>query len=269
MKAAVMIVVVLGMSAGPALAQAPPSMPEEVMRARQELQVMERALEVAVQHGIRAMFERMPTFSPNLLLVGGPIQARGFRLDGYGLFFDLEVPVVRRSIAWSLQTLGPVELNFAAALEEFRRQVEALHDMPTRASLEQALERLETRVIQPVGGGTGLGAAGARASVPPSDDVQPPPAAPARRPLDLVEVYGQELKAALLDAMLRHSGALPIGDEEWLTVAFRDEPSWFTPADVTELTTITLRVRGSDLRALREGRLSFEDARARIETRAF
>lgn len=265
MKAAVTIVVVLGISAGPALAQAPPSMPEEVMRARQELQVMERALEVAVQHGIRAMSESMPTLSPNLVLVGGPIQARGFRLDGYGLFFDLEVPAVRRSIAWSLQTLGPAELNFAAALEEFRRQVEELRDMPTRASLEQALERLETRVIQPVG----VGAAGARTPVPPSDDIQPPPAAPARRPVDLVAVYGQELKAAVLDAMLRHSGALPIGDEDWLTVAFRDEPSWFTPADVTELTTITLRVRGSDLRALREGRLSFEDARARVETREF
>jgi hypothetical protein len=245
----------------PAGAQAPPAIPAEVMRLRQEVQVMERALEIAVQHGIRALSESLPAVSPNLLLVGGPIRARGFRLEGYGLFFDVDVPAVRRSVAWSLQTIGP-NLEMAAMIAEMRQLVGQVPDAAARESLVALLEQLETDEVRTTGA-AGATAAGARVPVQAADV---PPSAPTPRPVDPIAIYSAELKTALLNGMLQHSGGLPLSLDEWLTVAFR---SWLAPGDVTDLTTITLRAKGSDLMALREGRLSLEEAAARVEIREF
>ena len=77
------------------------------------------------------------------------------------------------------------------------------------------------------------------------------------------------LKRAILDAMLQHSGSLPIGPDEWLTGAARATQIRVSPTDSADLTTFTLRVRGSDLIALREGRASLEETRKRVEAREF
>ena len=59
------------------------------------------------------------------------------------------------------------------------------------------------------------------------------------------EGYTREVKAALIDAMIEHSGPLGLGPEEWLTVAARDnvprDP--LIPGDVTDFSTIIFRVK--------------------------
>ena len=69
--------------------------------------MMEGVLERAVQLGVENLRRRIRAVMPDdALLQGGAPQVRGFRLEGYGVFFDVEVPSLRRSLAWSLRTMN-------------------------------------------------------------------------------------------------------------------------------------------------------------------
>ena len=41
----------------------------------------------------------------NMVMLSGATRARGFRLDDYGVIFDVEFPSMRRSMVWSMQEL--------------------------------------------------------------------------------------------------------------------------------------------------------------------
>jgi len=84
------------------------------------------------------------------------------------------------------------------------------------------------------------------------------------------EAYAQEVKAVILDAMVENSGPLVLGDDEWLTVAARDNaPSDPFMAGDPDVTTLVLRVRGADLSAFRAGRLTIEQVRSRVQIGEF
>ena len=38
-------------------------------------------------------------------MLSGEPQARGVYLDGYGVFFDVGVPILQQSMVWSLRTM--------------------------------------------------------------------------------------------------------------------------------------------------------------------
>src|SRR5690606_20781819 len=101
----------------------------------------------------------------------------------------------------------------------------------------------------------------------------PPPAAPV--PPGAVEdpndAFTREVKAALIDAMLENSGPIAIGPDEWLAVAARDNirPDRLVPTDATDLHTLMFRVKGRDLAAFHERRITVEEARARVEVREY
>ena len=83
---------------------------------------------------------------------------------------------------------------------------------------------------------------------------------------DLEAFYRAALQGELADALVAYGGALPPGalaDSEWLTVAARDGRGRPTGAR----RTLQLRILGGHLRALRDGRLTVEDTRSRIEIR--
>jgi hypothetical protein len=88
---------------------------------------------------------------------------------------------------------------------------------------------------------------------------------------DPATAYTNEVKAALIEAMLENSGPLGIANDEWLVVAARDsEPgNRLVPGDAYDTTTWVLRVKGADLAAFRAGRLTLEDARQKVEVREF
>jgi hypothetical protein len=60
-------------------------------------------------------------------------------------------------------------------------------------------------------------------------------------------LYSEAVKGALVDAMLDHSLQMNLGPEEWLTVAARASDGPMPPAGLSDLITIVLRVKGSDL----------------------
>jgi hypothetical protein len=102
-----------------------------------------------------------------------------------------------------------------------------------------------------------------------------PPAAPApSRPVPAVEpgeVFTESVKSALIDAMLENSGSLLIAPEEWLTVAARDnaQGNRFVASDPSNVMTLVLRVKGSDLAAFQARRLTADEVRKRVEVREF
>ena len=71
--------------------------------------------------------------------------------------------------------------------------------------------------------------------------------------------------------MIENSGPLPVGDNEWLTVAARDNirPDRLIPGDTSNISSIVFRIKGSDLAAFRAGRVTLEDTRKRVEAQQF
>ena len=100
--------VVLAVGAnGVASAQTLTASDAEQVRVRQKIFMMEGVLERAVQLGVENLRRKIRAVMPDdALLQGSAPQVRGFRLDGYGVFFDVEVPSLRRSLAWSLRTMN-------------------------------------------------------------------------------------------------------------------------------------------------------------------
>ena len=249
------------------------------VRARQKISMMESVLESAVANGadslIRAVRAVMP---PDALVLTGAPSARGFRLEGYGLFFDVEVPAFRRTMAWSLRQLVDENgLGAAAAVNQLKAYIATVQDPRQRAALDRALRRLELQV-GPVGPVASPQEASARTvgSTVSAQSVAAPAVAPAPQvdPTVIEDpngAYTREVSAAIIDAMIENSGPLPVGDNEWLTVAARDNvrPDRLVPGDTSNISSIVFRIKGSDLAAFRAGRMTLEDTRQRVEVQQF
>jgi hypothetical protein len=81
--------------------------------------------------------------------------------------------------------------------------------------------------------------------------------------------YREAVKRCLVDAMLDNSKSMDLGPDEWLTVAARGSESGLIPGEIYQLTTLVLKVKGSDLADLLAGRLTREQARQKVEVRQF
>ena len=267
--------VVVALTAATASAQTPESRragdtartQQQVREARYQIGQMERVFEGAVEHGATIMRDRLQAIMPADMLLQDNARARGFRLDGYGVFFDVEVPDLGGTLAWSYRTLTQNDLGLDAALQTLRSYVQAGNDV----NLQQALKRVELQVAPAAGLTTG----GNAGPVQASNSVPAPDAAPARsRTPDPVlanpdEAYRTEIKDALMDAMLEHSRGLNVATGEWLTVAARRRDDRAGLGIDTESRTVVLSVRGSDLAAFLAGQITPQDARGRIEVRVF
>ena len=266
----------------------------ELIKARQQIFVMEGVLERAVQNGVNNLRRRLSAVMPDdALLQGGAPQVRGFRLDGYGVFFDVEVPALRQSLAWSIRTMNETNAAVARDLAAMRAYVQAIPDTRVRAEFERTLRRLQQQVspaqtpqlaaATPGGGPTvsaqsvGAQPIGTRESVTaqsvvPVDALQAPPEPAVDQAVlnDPSDAYTEEVKAAVIDAMIENSGSLMLADEEWLTVAARDNaPTAPFMSGDPDVVTLVLRVKGSDLAAFRAGRLTLEQVRSRVQIGEF
>ena len=62
-------------------------------RRRNEIRMMEGVLVQAVRLGAEEVSKEMQRFEPaGVTVLTGVPRARGFVLDGYGVFFDVEIP---------------------------------------------------------------------------------------------------------------------------------------------------------------------------------
>lgn len=245
---------------------------------RYQIGVMERILEEAVQHGADKTRERIQSVLPpaEMLLVTSA-QVRGFRLDGYGVFFDVEVPTLDASLPLSFKMLDQSGLGLDSALQTLRQVTQKSGDV----NLEQALRRIELQlgpvaVVAPDTSGART-VSGSAATV--SNDVpQSRGTSASAMPVMSVESYlnevhstlRAEVRDALIDAMLDHGRGLDVAPAEWLQVAARrdDARPRVGPVDA-DVETMSIRVRGSDLTEFLGGKITREEAIRRIDVKMF
>jgi hypothetical protein len=237
---------------------------------RYQIGQMERVLEGAVEHGVTVTRDRVQALAqaPADLLVSDNARARGFRLEGYGVFFDVIVPSFETTLTWSLRTLDQNDLGLDSALRTLQSHIKTSGD----PNLEQALKRLELQVdpgilmrsTTPVVAGA-RNATGSAAAAPDK-----PGTAGDAILTDPNEAYRTEVIAALKDAMLAHSSGLGIGPGEWLTIAAKgnDDRPRLAPADSDARTRI-IRLRGADLAEFLAGKITRDQALDRIQVTVF
>ena len=237
---------------------------------RYQIGQMERVLEGAVEHGLTVTRDRVQALAqmPADLMVSDNAHARGFRLEGYGVFFDVVVPSFETTWTLSLRTLDQNDLGLDSALKALKAHVDAEGDV----NLEQALRRLELQVSP---GAITRTAAATRGAAPGARNASGSAASTSQDAVDPIladpnEAYRTEVTNALKDVMLAHSGSLGLGPAEWLTIAAKgnDDRPRLAPAD-TDARTRLFRLRGSDLADFLAGRITREEALQRIEVRVF
>jgi hypothetical protein len=237
------------------------------VKARQRIFMMEGVLERAVSNGADNMVRQMKAVMGDAPMLTGVPEVRGFRLDGYGVFFDIEVPALRLPVTWPLrymfrdnrETMGIVNELKAMMVDAEPRQ---------RERLGQVVRQLEQQTqVSAALRSTGRIGASTATAVPVGGGAQPDLSAYE----DPEEHYTREVKAALVDAMIENSGPIALGADEWLTLAARDnvprDP--LIPTDAADTRTVIFRVKGSDLAAYRAGRTTLEEIRKKVETREY
>lgn len=257
-------------------------------QARFQIAAMEGVLERAVMLGAQNVRVQVQAIAPELLVINGAARARGFWLDGYGVFFDVDVPPMRRGLMWSFQMLNyGGRPGVDGALRSLRREAESIENPAIAARLRQAIGRLEQEMGPLPASSRGAAERAARADtslpVTRADDSNPgtpPPAAPEPRPeltpgqVAILEdpgiVYTTEVKNALIEAMIEYSAPIPLAADEWLTIAARDrEGSRVQAGAPYEVSTLLLRIRGEDLAAYRAGHIDGREVRTRVEIKEY
>lgn len=242
------------------------------VKARQRISMMEGVLERAVSNGADNMLRQMKAVMADAPMLTGVPEVRGFRLDGYGVFFDVEVPALRLPVTWPLRYMFRDNRETQRAVDELRAMM-ADAEPRQRDRLAQVVRQLEQQ-SQLASGLRGTGRLGPAAPVQVSgtsgaQGAQAPQIDSAAFD-DPEEHYTREVKAALVDAMIE-SLPIALGPEEWLTVAARDnvprDP--LIPTDTADTRSVIFRVKGSDLSAFRAGRLTLEEARKKVEIREY
>ena len=197
-----------------------------IMEGTQQASVGVAARQVAL--GVRSI-DSSATVSPMF----GTARAKGFPLEGHGVFFYVEIPTL--------------DLNVMLSMEQIERSLQQrAEQQQPRPDTQQVNEvRREPRLEAPT----------------------------AAESLANIAAEGQKYRAtvrlALIDAMLDSSKNLELGPEEWLTIAARNSEYALSPNEILNLTTAILRVKGSDLADFLAGRLTKDEARQKVEVREF
>jgi hypothetical protein len=284
----------------PTPAPAPPAAVRPIDRTdlRRHIYTMEGALSRAVAFGAQRLNREVRSMMPEMIALSGEPQARGVYLDGYGVFFDVGVPVLHQSMFWSLRTmLGQDQRSLSEALNVLKRQAKEL-DGPRRAATENAIARLELQ-IGPIPDQADVGVPTMRAATPAvgaalsgaemraqsvgqsgaQPDAQPAPQVQQwldkkylQDPNALNRAYTEAVQRAVIEAMIDYSVPMAIAPDEYLTVAARDNmqrDALAPPDPYEEIVTIMYRIKGSDLAAYRAGQIDREEVRKRVQVREF
>jgi hypothetical protein len=238
------------MPAGPGAAeQKAPAPPPQDPRVS-HIKMMESVLTTAVRTGATVVANQIQ----GVEFVTGTARARGFSLDGYGVFFDVDIPMMQQSGLWTTQTLLTQRM-----IDNLHQVVAGMPDGPERRGYQADLRRLE-------GSSADAGASQvAERGMAAAQTVTDPKAA---APRDANEMYTDAVKTALIDAMLDYSSSLKLGPEEWLTVAAQDGEGPL-PGELYSPSTTLLRVKGSDLAAFVSGKLTRDEVLKKVVVREF
>ena len=191
--------------------------PEEVRDRRSAIFLMEGVFANAVRLAAARTADQIQAIEQTpIIFTSAPARAHGSYLDGYGVFFHVEIPSV----------------------------------VPSVSSLVETIQRERLRQSNPAQPANIAG------GVTPSGTIINPDA-----------TYVESVKRQLVGAMLDHSKALDLRADEWLTVEAREAQE--TPGQISQPSTLVLRVRGSDLAEFQALRLSREEVLKRVQIRGF
>ncbi len=229
--------------------QQPSPRPAADSGRRDDIKTLEAVLTLAVKSGADKLALQMRASEPGSLFVIDTGRTRGFDLPGYGVFFDVDVPMMKQSVLYVMQQ------DARASLENY---VQTLPPGPARDLAISELRLLQQRGMRQQGG-----AAATQIASPGLVSGQVAPDAVAPPILDPNEAYTEAVKSSLIDAMLKYSVGLKLGADEWLTVAASD-PGPDRPGIAS---TILIRIKGSDLTAFHAGKLSREEVLKKVEVK--
>jgi hypothetical protein len=252
----------------------------EAQKRRNKIQLMEGLLARAGSIAAESFGRQLQQIEPSMTVaLMGQSRARGFMLDGYGVFFDVEVPELRATVVIA-QLMLQRDMEIANALSRLKR---ALHDMPEGPNREQAQQAIRVLDIQagtaPQERRSGQAFSGNRSQQNPAIQVNegavqaadapalPPSGMPGETVMAVMKdprkEYRDTVQRELIDAMLDYSVPLDIGPDEWLAVAARvAEPG-------QRGQTLMLRVKGSDLAVFAADKDRRAEIRGRVEVRVF
>ncbi len=266
------IVVALAVTLAIPAVSAAQGAPAAADRRRHAIRMMEAVLSRAVLTGAEHLAEQLGSGSPNMSFFTGQARARGFVLDGYGVFFHVEIPEMQQSAVFSVTTLER-DLAVASTLETLSRVVDSAPEGASKLEAEEAIKRLHLQFgpVPPLPGPTAgaaprgsIRSADAR-SVAGSSDA--PVSALMMR--DPNAAYREAIKAALIEAMLEHSRGVSIQPDEWLSVAAHRGDGPLAPNEIVTSSTLVLRIKGRDLAVYDADRTRKDEIRSRVDVREF
>jgi hypothetical protein len=240
----------------------------ERIKMRQQLATMEGVLERAIVSGAQNVIVQVRRVIPERPRLG---QSRisGFRLDGHGVVFHVDVPMFRLPITYQMALLDMQTRNALMRIQQLRTQSLEMPPGPERNELQAHINQLEQELalgnFRPTEPNRGM--IGAASLVPAAAP------RPAEREPTVIEdpegAYTREVMAALVDAMLTNSQALGVKSDEWLTIVARDgvpnDPQF--PGDAIGATIQVMSVRGSTLAAFQSRAMTLEEARKQVEVK--
>lgn len=265
-------------AAAPAAPAQPQPRPDAVVMSKEKLQriyhirQLEGVLTNAVKAGASTMAYQLQMAEPSLF-VTTTARTRGFELEGYGVFFDVDVPAMLQSAVFSVQVrqdqLQYVETLRAAIADvkvnpQMRRVAQMELDRLQRLGLGPAVPSQPVAAPQPAAQGA-VSAQTTDAPATADAKMVSVPVAPLPDLRDPNERYTEAIKDKLIDAMLAYGTALRLGDEEWLVIAARATSGDLMPGQLDDAASILLRVKGADLNAHATQKISRDEVIKRIE----
>ena len=238
MTTGVVLAVAMAM-ATPAVAgiQTPIRPSTDQQRRQEKISIMEGTLSASVSVAAQRVAKDVKSINPTAMLFTGDARAKGFMLEGHGVFFYVVVPTL--------------DLNVMISVDQLERS------MQQRADQQQRGDAQQVNNVSP--------------DAPAADAAQV--ARTAAESLARMAAEGQKYRAtvrlALIDAMLDNSKNLELQPDEWLTIAARGNEDTLSANEILNLTTTVLRVKGSDLADFLAGKLTKEEARLKVEVREF
>lgn len=226
MKPGIALAIMMTALPGLAAAQTPVTTAADQLRRHEQISVFEGTLVGAVKLAASQVAKDVQIRTPSANLFTGDARAKGFVLDGYGVFVYVEIPALDLQVSLYVDQLERSRVRAAADGDNASN---AANRAEPSASARESLRAIE----------------------------------------DTGERYRAAVKLALADAMLDHSKNLDLKPDEWLSVAARGNESALLPGEILQLTTVVLRVKGSDLADYLAGKLTREQAREKVEVRQF
>jgi hypothetical protein len=259
----------------PAPAAAPAKPAISVAERQLEVRLMENIFANSVRVGAEELGRRMMAVDPGSVISTGTARARGITLEGYGVLFDVDVPLMNMSVIWTRRQM--VVQEYLDRIHGFQEDIAhaTSADEQQRAKDRLSLLNAQLQLMLPPGDPrTALG----NSAVMPIANAAPPapgtavaatvdalPPVPLLETRDTNVLYTDAVKKALMDAMVNHSLALKLGDDEWLIVAARDNGGPSIQGAIADRSGIILRVKGSDLAAFKADKLSRDEILKKVE----